>query len=254
MKIKIVVAVAVMAALLGSAAAKETLAEAELRQRLAASEARAKAADDRAKAAESRAAQAQKDKDALNAKLSAQGATAATATKAASNVATTEAQIAQINSDNQAQIAAKAAQDAKASADQAVRVANANNAALLINGFYALLTLVITGVGTFAAGEWRRSQDRKQADRVAIQADAKLNQIHTLVNSNLTAAKKETLVERKANLVLLREAAKTPESMEAIRTMQSSIAELEADLADRLVQTDTAQREVEIQEAKWAKV
>lgn len=79
--------------------------------------------------------------------------------------------------------------------------------------------------------------------------DAKLNQIHTLVNSNLTAAMESELSAHKANRALLVEAVEAKqalgqdpdeETLGMINTVKVKIAELEAKLRDRMRSTAEA--------------
>jgi hypothetical protein len=78
---------------------------------------------------------------------------------------------------------------------------------------------------------------------------AQLNQIHTLVNSNMTLAMDNELVAYRSNLVLLKAEqmrSPTPELVVAIGLMSAKITELDAQLHDRKVATDIAQRQVGI--------
>lgn len=79
--------------------------------------------------------------------------------------------------------------------------------------------------------------------------DAKLDQIHTLVNSNMTAAMESELYAHKANRVLLDEAVgskralgqePSEETLAMIDTVTAKIAELEAKLKDRIRTADQA--------------
>ena len=74
---------------------------------------------------------------------------------------------------------------------------------------------------------------------------AKLEQIHTLVNSEMTAARQNELDQTRAMLsVLQRVVAKAyekgiepePEDLQGIKTTRARVSELESILADRLVQ------------------
>jgi hypothetical protein len=86
----------------------------------------------------------------------------------------------------------------------------------------------------------------------AAQTHAQLSQIHVLVNSNMTAAMQGQLVALKGQLVLMeRLAERTVSSVDelaAIAAVEAQIAELEANLRDRLQATDVAQDERERQE------
>lgn len=85
-------------------------------------------------------------------------------------------------------------------------------------------------------------------------ADTKLDQIHTLVNSQMTAAKQAELDQTRAMLIVLKRITAIaalrgeradPDDLEAIRRTVSRIKELETELADRLQQL----REVEAEAA-----
>ena len=95
----------------------------------------------------------------------------------------------------------------------------------------------------------------ERAEASAAVRDAKLDQIHTLVNSNLTAALKDQLDARKAMLALLLETVGTKKEIGAepsadmmalIDDAQKKVAELEAVMLDRLKQTDMATARLEI--------
>jgi hypothetical protein len=86
-------------------------------------------------------------------------------------------------------------------------------------------------------------------------------QIHTLVNSNLTAAKQAQLEALEAKLTVQREMTAFRKQVgkdvdkEALANMEATaikIAELKAELADRLAQTDAAERDRDIAEHKAA--
>jgi len=85
--------------------------------------------------------------------------------------------------------------------------------------------------------------NRKQED-IAIVTGAKLDQIHTLVNSNLTAAMQDQLDARISNLALLTElaASKQPsaETQGVIDATRIKISELTNTLANRKLQTTQA--------------
>ena len=192
--------------------------------------------------------------NALNSKLSnARADVAATASSDAVKAQDVAAQ--QVEVARQGQAAAKVAAEAL---DRKTDTTN-KALALVINGFYALITAVSLAVATFVFGEIRRTQDSKQAAHSADVMDAKLNQIHALVNSNLTAAMNETLVARKANLALLLEASAVSkaagrkpvaEAQSIIDTMSTSIHELESSLSDRLAQTYAAAKKLQEREEK----
>lgn len=92
----------------------------------------------------------------------------------------------------------------------------------------------------------RAAAANKQAAEVANVQVAKLDQIHSLVNSSMTAAMEKELLATELNLTLLEELAqatgKPPSSFAAERIVATKIqiAELKAKLADRLKQTTAA--------------
>jgi hypothetical protein len=98
----------------------------------------------------------------------------------------------------------------------------------------------------------------KQEEIAKVQG-AKLDQIHTLVNSNLTAAMQDQLDTRQANLVLLNQAvhARAADGLpvdttatDTIAATKVKIAELSAQLLDRKKQTIEAQRQLEVDIAR----
>lgn len=102
----------------------------------------------------------------------------------------------------------------------------------------------------------------RRAGAAVIGISGKLEVIHALVNSNLTAAIQEGLDARKAQLVTMLEIIDlkkadarqpTPEALHAIRTTQEKIVELERSLRDRLTQAAEAAR-LEAQAEEMAKL
>ncbi len=119
-----------------------------------------------------------------------------------------------------------------------------------------------------------KEQDWKRQDEVAAKADeaarlllaanervaktaavtnGKLDQIHTLVNSNMTAAMKAELEATIEKLKLMRKIVARdkaenikvlPEALEAIRSVEAKIGELTASLNDRLKQTQLADQKL----------
>jgi len=90
--------------------------------------------------------------------------------------------------------------------------------------------------------------NKKVADTAKSQG-AKLDQIHVLVNSNMTASMQGELDAYKSNLVLLEEISSlrkaagqdpSPTTMAVIESTKKKIAELDAQLADRLKNTQKA--------------
>jgi hypothetical protein len=84
------------------------------------------------------------------------------------------------------------------------------------------------------------AENKKVAETAAVTND-KLDVIHVLVNSNMTAAMQGQLVALKAQLVLMQKLAEqkvsTEDEIGAIKAVQAQIAELEAALTDRLAAT-----------------
>ena len=83
--------------------------------------------------------------------------------------------------------------------------------------------------------------------------EAKLDQIHTLVNNNMTAAMEDQLEARKSSLASLQEivalrkesgASPNPDSVAAIESIKEKIGDLEAQLSDRLKATKIATQEL----------
>jgi len=89
--------------------------------------------------------------------------------------------------------------------------------------------------------------------KTAAVTNGKLDQIHTLVNSNMTAAMRETLSATIEKLALMREIVARdkadnikilPEALQAIRDVEIKIGELTSTLNDRLRQTQLADQKV----------
>lgn len=89
--------------------------------------------------------------------------------------------------------------------------------------------------------------------------NAKLDQIHTLVNSNMTAAMQSELDATKRELAMMNEvidlkkAAGRPPTQDVLSTLEitkAKISELEAQLADRLKQTKLAETQLAAAEAR----
>ena len=98
----------------------------------------------------------------------------------------------------------------------------------------------------------------RQATRRDTQTNIKLDEIHTLVNSEMTAARQAQLTIAQAMLVVLQRVVATayskgqdpdPEDLAAIEATKESIDELKGILADRMVQFDRATQDREDAEA-----
>lgn len=87
------------------------------------------------------------------------------------------------------------------------------------------------------------SRSAERAEVGAARSEAKLDQIHTLVNSNLTAALN---AELNATVALLENlvAADEPGSEVRIDKLRATVAELRANLEDRLKQTALAEEQL----------
>jgi uncharacterized membrane protein len=91
------------------------------------------------------------------------------------------------------------------------------------------------------------------AKQTAESTDAQLRQIHTLVNSDMTAARLNELTQTRATLAALRKIIRldedagrrpTSEDLLVVETTEARIVELEAILADRAAQQKIAERDV----------
>jgi hypothetical protein len=100
---------------------------------------------------------------------------------------------------------------------------------------------------------------RNKVDANAKVADAKIDQVHTLVNSEKTAEKERLLLSNKSNLILLNElidlkasSGKAPSSEAAgmAEATKQKIIELEKDLKQRAADTLNAERTLALEEAK----
>jgi hypothetical protein len=92
--------------------------------------------------------------------------------------------------------------------------------------------------------------ENKKVAATAVETQHQLKEIHTLVNSNMTAAMQAQLVALKGQLALMERLANvakpTVDETAAIAAVVSQIQELEAALKDRLAATEvveTARRE-----------
>ena len=110
-----------------------------------------------------------------------------------------------------------------------------------------LTTVVLFALGFL--GTWLKAdRDRRWAkadalekEQIANEQTAKLNQIHTLVNSNMTASMTGELSALQANVLLLEAHPDiTPAGEAALGAKKARVAELEAQLADRKQATSLA--------------
>lgn len=94
----------------------------------------------------------------------------------------------------------------------------------------------------------------KKVAKTAKTSDKKLDEIHILVNSNMTAAMQAELDARIGQLLLMKEVielkkalGKTPlkDALVAVESTEEKITELRTKLADRLRQTKLAEKQVE---------
>ena len=93
-------------------------------------------------------------------------------------------------------------------------------------------------------------ENNERVAKTSKETNLKLDQIHTLVNSNMTAAMRSELEATIGKLKLMREIVARdkadnikvlPEALQAIRDVESKISELTASLNDRLKQTELAE-------------
>lgn len=97
------------------------------------------------------------------------------------------------------------------------------------------------------AAELLVQSNRLIADTARIQG-AKIEQIHTLVNSNMTAEMQKSLMLLKANLALLEklfDSEPTADAQAVITATKNEIAEAEIELGERIRNTETASRQIE---------
>ena len=99
----------------------------------------------------------------------------------------------------------------------------------------------------------RTDEVARLAAAAAAATDSQLRQIHTLVNSDMTAARQSELDQTRITLIMLRKVvalheaagrAPTADDLAAIETTEGRVRELEAILADRLVQMRVVEDEV----------
>ncbi len=153
-------------------------------------------------------------------------------------------------------VAAKAAEAAALlKAEQAATTAKVDAAAVQAQEAARLLKIeqITTAAKADTAIDLMAESNRAAAERTKIQ-NAKLDQIHSLVNSNLTEALESELDAHKTLLaVLLVLAAKEDGNAEAlvrIDATRAKIAELQAKLSDRLNVTKQAAARLLIDESK----
>jgi hypothetical protein len=112
---------------------------------------------------------------------------------------------------------------------------------------------LITVVAKMVIDGNARKRDHEWAVKEAGMQKAKIEQIHTLVNSNMTAAMENELEARRSNLILLEEAAQakrmlgaepSPEVLASIAATRIKISELSSQLNDRAKQTDSAAQQL----------
>jgi hypothetical protein len=230
-------------------------------------------------------AEAKKDREALQAnlaaatkagaqlsgsitRLSAKQAAASVASQSVSDNATANASVAKQSADDSIQVAVDAARDAKKAAQEAkaqARESNHNNVALIIVQSFGFAVVIIGFIYKGFEHHWDQAEVirkegvaetlRQAAVQVAKNHGAQLTQIHTLVNSSLTAAKQDELDTRRSNLVLLqktvdadRRSGEEPskETLALIDATKIKIAELAAQLEDRKRQTEEAAQQLQV--------
>ena len=253
---RLILVVCLWAGIVGLQGFADTKSEADLKARLAASE--------------SARATAEKEKAALATTLSKLAASRATATDAVKTASKT----AQQNSGellNTAQdsyaLALRALTESTSTAqgvrDQSQKLQETierNSHSANLSQVYILVGGILAFCGTWIVAMRDRRWARKDAEdarelaaEVAKSQGGKLDQIHTLVNSSMTAALVSELDARRRDLVSLQEimslhdAAGTKPTQEALRvitTAKHDIAELEASLDDRVKSTAIATAEL----------
>lgn len=86
----------------------------------------------------------------------------------------------------------------------------------------------------------------KETVKAAVIVNGKLDQIHTLVNSNLSAAMDDRLTAINALIVALKASEdQSPDALARIRSLEATSIELDAQIADRRRQTKVADAQVE---------
>ena len=222
-------------------------------------------------------ADSQKEKD-LAAKLAAAEARLAalagannTAAQSRANLAShaaVNAENAQNTADVNAAEAKKVAEEAKAQMEKLKEqiatatkeeVTRQNEAkdryVLLITGGFAFLGLLVPLLALIITnrGKHQERMDEIELAKVGKELGAKLDQIHTLVNSNLTASMQAQLDALRVSLAatlelgVIREKAglmPSEDALEAVAETKRKIAELESQLEDRLHATDAASAEL----------
>ena len=100
-------------------------------------------------------------------------------------------------------------------------------------------------------------ENNERVARTSKETNLKLDQIHTLVNSNMTAAMRAELEATIQKLKLMREIVARdkadnikvlPEALRAIKDVELKIGELTATLNDRLRQTEIAEEKLQQQQ------
>jgi hypothetical protein len=190
------------------------------------------------------------------------------ASKAAADQA--EATAAALKASIAAETAARIASDVKMSAETAASQATAaaasvkaQNSALLIVQSFALLTfLCLLGERLWyrfqdVSKEKRDHQWQVDSERRAEELAASVKQVHSLVNSNYTAALENELDARKSNLILLKanmilvqsgggNRETTNSISAAVASTSIKITELTKTLAERVQQTEEAAKQLKV--------
>lgn len=121
----------------------------------------------------------------------------------------------------------------------------------LLAVFASITAPLILAQRTAAMHREDRLADWARQDALAAKTNGKLDVIHVLVNSNMTAAMQAELDAIKREIVMMREVAAlnlaagrepTVEALAAIEATQVKIAELESQLADRRIAAEAATR------------
>lgn len=154
-----------------------------------------------------------------------------------------------------AQAAAQASAAAKAQGDLLQRTIAAGNGNMLIMQLGLLVAGGLGFTGTWLVALRDRRWARIDASRATASAKdqgAKLDQIHALVNQKMTEAMQNELVALLSNYAFLSDAAAKSPSKEAsdkVYAAAKQIAELEAQVRDRITVTKQASEELAAHEA-----
>jgi len=248
---------AIIIAALAAPAFAESQKEKDLASRLAESQARLIVA--------------QKDRAAIAAALAASIKIVATGRVSAADTAAINAEAAQTTADANSAEARKEAREAKAalaafekSTESKAREADSKRDSdikyysIIIGGVVAFVGVFVPLIGLLITKATKHQEAVDQREMLKLEKSldnigAQVQQVHVLVNSNLTNEKQRSLAALKASLTSLLKlqvigektgAEPSPDERAVIDDTAKNIAELEAELADRLKATATASAEL----------